>query len=104
MVSGHGVTTVRIPFRGSLHGMTSRIWADPYALAIDLPRGTTSLALGRHVVSDPEGIVSLVRMQARGGSLLVRLGLRKPITTHSVALGGDLLELRVVASDSITAP
>jgi hypothetical protein len=104
VVSGHGVTTVRIPFRGSLHGMTSRIWAEPYALAIDLPRGSTSLALGRHVVSDPEGIVSLIRMQARGGSLLVRLGLRKPITTHSVALGGDLLELRVVASDSITAP
>jgi hypothetical protein len=84
--------------------MTSRIWADPYALAIDLPRGATSLALGRHIVSDPAGIVTLVRMQARGGSLLVRLGLRKPITTHSVALGGDLLELRVVASDSITTP
>ena len=104
IIAGHGVTTVRIPFRGNLDGMTSRIWADPYALAIDLPRGATSLALGRHIVSDPAGIVSLVRMQARGGSLLIRLGLRKPIATHSVALGGDLLELRVVATDSITTP
>jgi hypothetical protein len=78
--------------------MTSRIWADPYALAIDLPQGSTSLDLGRHLISDPEGIVSLVRLQARGGALLVRLTLRKAITTHSVAIGGNVLELRVVAS------
>jgi hypothetical protein len=99
LINAHGVTTVRLPFRGTLDGMTSRIWADPYALAIDLPEGSTSLDLGRHLISDPEGIVSLVRLQARGGALLVRLTLRKPITTHSVAIGGNLLELRVVASD-----
>jgi hypothetical protein len=101
LVNAHGVTTVRIPFRGTLEKMTSRIWADPYALAIDLPQGTTSLALGRHLISDPEGIVSLVRLQARDGALLVRLTLRKPITTHSVAIGGNLLELRVVANGPV---
>jgi hypothetical protein len=102
IVSSNGVTTVRIPFHGNLDGMSSRIWADPYALAIDLPNASTAAALGRHPIADPEGIVSVVRLQAKGGALLVRLALNKPIASHSVALGGDLLELRVVAGNALT--
>lgn len=103
ITSGNGVATVRFPFQGDLEGMTSRIWAEPYALAIDLPNGSTSVALGRHPVNDPEGIVSVVRLQAKGRALLVRVALRKPISSHSVALGGDLLELRVVAAEPATS-
>ena len=102
IVSSNGVTTVRIPFHGNLDGMSSRIWADPYALAIDLPNASTAAALGRHPVTDPEGIVSVVRLQTKGSALLVRLALNKPIASHSVALGGDLLELRVVAGNALT--
>jgi hypothetical protein len=108
IVSSPNATTVRLPFQGTLEGMTSRIWADPYALAIDLPDGASSVALGRHALSDPEGIVSLVRVQAKGRALLVRLNLKRPIASHSVALTRGLLELHVVASSaasrSLTTP
>jgi hypothetical protein len=56
--------------------------------------------LGRHTLSDPEGIVSLVRLQAKGRALLVRLNLKRPIASHSVALTRGLLELHVVASSA----
>jgi hypothetical protein len=108
IVSSPNATTVRLPFQGTLEGMTSRIWADPYALAIDLPNGSSSVELGRHALTDPEGIVSLVRLQAKGRALLVRLNLKRPIASHSVALTRGWLELHVVASNagssSLTVP
>jgi len=104
VVSSPGATTVRLPFHGSLEGMTSRIWADPYALAIDLPKGKSSVALGRHMLSDPGAIVTMARFSAKGPALLIRLNLKRPIASHSVALSGNLLEIRVVVATPITSP
>jgi hypothetical protein len=87
------ISVVRIPFRGELNDMLARVWAEPYALAIDLPGGKTSLALGRYALHD--STAASLKLQERDDRLLVRIALSRPIASHSVTASGDVLEVRI---------
>jgi hypothetical protein len=90
-------TIVRIPFRGTLEGMNARIWAEPHALALDLPHGQTELDAGRYALN--AGTASFVRVQRRSDRTLLRIGLARGITDHVVALHGQLLEVRMTSRE-----
>jgi hypothetical protein len=92
------ITVVRIPFHGSLEGMNARIWAEPHALALDLPHGKTELEQGRYALGD--GAAGFVRVQRRSDATLLRIGLTRGITDHVVALHGQLLEVRMTSREA----
>jgi hypothetical protein len=88
------VTSIRIPFDGSLEGMRIRVWAAPHALAIDLPHGRSALALGRYPIND--GGVTDLQLNARGSALLVRVKVSAPIASYALAAADGVLDVRLV--------
>ena len=89
-----GLTRLRIPFDGTLDNVRARIWAQPRALAIDLPRGHTPLPPGSYAIA--QGSVSELRLNARGAETLVRIKLAAPIERYSLAAQDGVLEVRLV--------
>ncbi|MFI5309214.1 MAG: hypothetical protein ACHQ53_17795, partial [Polyangiales bacterium] len=92
-VNGDAVV-LQLPFEGSLEGMRARVWADPHALALDLPQGRTALALGRYPMAD--GDVTDVQLNARGDALLVRVKVQAPIASYDVTAADGTLRVSVM--------
>ncbi len=88
------VTLVTLPFEGNLTRMRVRIWAEPHALAVDLPGGQTPLALGRYPLG--AGIASNLQLNAREGELLLRIKVRAPIASYAVTLEDGTLRVNLV--------
>lgn len=102
---------VRIPFHGSLTKMIVRVWAEPYALAIDLPDAETTLEPGRYPLQGP--LAAFVRVQKSGSAqegthasssrtLRLRIGLSQPLAGHSVSASDNALEIRLTAREAST--
>lgn len=88
-------TYVRIPFEGSLENMQALIWAEPLALAIDVPHGSTALAQGRYSIG--AGGITDLRVNKRADALLIRVKLSSPITRYSITAEHGTLEARLEA-------
>jgi Tfp pilus assembly protein PilZ len=88
-------TRVRIPFAGSLENMQALLWAEPLALAIDLPHGNTALAQGRYSIG--AGGITDLRVNKRADALLIRVKLSSPITRYSITAEDGMLEARLEA-------
>jgi hypothetical protein len=86
-------TRVRLPFEGSLVDMRATVWAEPAALAIDLPHGATSLEPGRYAI-DAGGVTDL-RVNKNARSLLLRIRLAAPISRYAIALEDGVLEAQL---------
>jgi hypothetical protein len=86
-------TRIRLPFAGSLTGMRSTIWAEPAALAIDLPNGATTLEPGRYPIDD--GGVTDLRVNKNRHSLLLRIRLAEPVARYAIALEDGVLEAQL---------
>jgi hypothetical protein len=86
-------TRVRIPFDGDLDGMRSVIWADPLALAIELPNGRTAVAEGRYPIG--AGGVTDLRVNRRGHTLLIRVRLSSQIGRYEITAEGGTFEARL---------
>jgi PilZ domain len=94
------VTSVRLPFDGSLDQMQARLWAAPYALAIDMPRGRTKLADGVHRLQ--RGSAGMLRIQRRDdGTESLRLTLATPLARYAVTAQDGTLELKLVRQPAI---
>jgi hypothetical protein len=91
-VDGHA-TVLRLPFAGTLEGMVARTWAQPAALALDLPGGRVPLGPGAHEVRG--GSVAGLRVNARGDASLLRVHLAAPIGRYEVTAHDGVLELRL---------
>jgi hypothetical protein len=85
------VTRVRIPFSGNLQNMAARVWAEPLALAIDLPSAQTSLAPRGYPIH--RGGIAELRVSTRGSDLLLRLKLDGPPEHYSVTAQDGVLEV-----------
>jgi hypothetical protein len=92
-VDGDAVS-VKLPFDGNLDGMRVRVWADPHALAVDLPHGKTSLQLGHYPMRD--GDVTDVQVNSRDETLLVRVKVQAPIDSYAVTAGDGTLDIDFV--------
>jgi hypothetical protein len=88
-----GSTRVRIPFAGSLQDMHALLWADPLALAIDLPHGSSTLAEGRYSIG--AGGITDLRVNKRDDALLIRVKLSSPISRYTITAEDGTLEARL---------
>jgi hypothetical protein len=88
------VTRVVLPFEGSLAQMQARLWAQPFALAIDVPNGRTLLDEGTHRLR--RGGVGDVRIHRRDGTELLRVDLTVPLARYDVSAHEGSLELSLV--------
>jgi hypothetical protein len=88
-----GAARVRIPFAGSLQDMHARLWADPLALAIDLPHGSSTLAEGRYSIG--AGGITDLRVNKRDDALLIRVKLAFPISRYTITAEDGTLEARL---------
>jgi hypothetical protein len=86
-------TRMRIPFEGSLEDMHALVWAEPLALAIDLPHGSTVLAQGRYSIG--AGGITDLRVNKRHDALLIRVKLSSPITRYTITAEHGTLEARL---------
>lgn len=93
------VTRVLVPFEGDLDQMQARMWADPFALAVDLPHGRVLLAEGTYPLH--AGTAADLRVQRRGSVELIRLKLSVPLARYAVALQNGTLELRLVRHPAV---
>ncbi|MDD9939264.1 MAG: PilZ domain-containing protein [Myxococcales bacterium] len=86
-------THLTLPLEGDLTGMRSRIWADPLALALDLPGGLQTLAQGSYRLD--EGGIRYVRLNRRADAVLLRVMLQRPIDSYAVTLTDGTLRIRI---------
>jgi hypothetical protein len=95
-----GATVVRVPFEGTLEHARSRVWAEPHALAVDLPDGRTTLALGRYPLN--QGGVTDLQLNGRENQLLVRVKASVPIAAYELAIADGMLVARLLHAPSVS--
>jgi hypothetical protein len=73
--------------------MRNVLWADPRAIALDLPHGATSLPLGSHPVR--RGGVRHLRLNPAERGMLLRVLLSGPVESYSVAQVDGVLRVEI---------
>jgi hypothetical protein len=92
-VSGD-TSEVFVPTRGSLNGMRAAIWAEPFALVIDLPEANPALAHSRYVLK--AGGIKLLTVGEAHGVTQLRLFLDELLARYNTeaTTGGLLIRLK----------
>jgi hypothetical protein len=88
-----GITRLGLPFSGSLEGLRSQIWAQPYTLAVDVPNGRTPLPSGRYPIA--QGGISELRLNTRGAQSLLRIRLSSPLKRYAFSVQDGTLEIQL---------
>jgi hypothetical protein len=92
-VSGD-TSEVFVPTRGSLKGMRAAIWAEPFALVIDLPEANPALAHSRYALK--AGGIKLLTVGEAHGVTQLRLFLDELLARYNTeaTTGGLLIRLK----------
>ena len=86
-------TRVRIPYDGGLEDAHALFWKQPYALAIRLPNGHTTLAEGSYPIG--RGGVADLRLSSNSKDTLLRIKVASSINRFSLSTQDGVLEVQL---------